>query len=84
MFAVLFPLWLFALPHAPMFVRLPIGILLTLGGLYSAASALRERWRISKTTGRLFGYYLRLVAIAIAIILAWVLLVVVIGKLFFT
>ena len=83
-FAALLPLWLFALPHAPMFVRVPIGILVTLAGLFCAASALRDRWRLSKTTGRFFGYYLRLAAVAIAIILAWVLLVFVIGRLFFT
>ncbi len=80
--AVLLPLYLFALPHAPMFVRMPTGILITLGGFYSAGSALRERWRLSKATGQFFGYYLRLAAVAIAIIIAWVLVVFVVGKLF--
>ena len=83
-FAVLLPLWLLALPHAPMFVRVPIGILVTLGVFYCAASALRERWHLSKSTGQFFGYYFRLAAMAIAIVIAWVLLVVVIGRLFFT
>jgi hypothetical protein len=83
LFAVLFPVYLFALPHAPLFVRLPIGLLITLGGFYCAASALRERWRLSKTAGHFSSYYLRLAAVAIAIIIAWVLVVFVIGKLFF-
>ena len=77
----LLPLWL---PHAPMFVQVPIAILVTLGGLFFAASALRNRWRLSKSTGQFLGYYLALVAVAVAIIVAFILLVFVIGRLFST
>ncbi len=80
--AVLLPFYLFVLPQASVFVRVPIGILITLGGLYAAGSALRQRWFISKTTGNFFGYYLRLAGVAIAIIIAWVLTVFVIPKIF--
>lgn len=77
----LLPLWL---PHAPMFVQVPIAILVALGCLFFAASALRNRWRWSKSTGQFVGYYLRLAAVAIATIVAFLLLVFVIGRLFFT
>jgi len=73
----LLPLWL---PHAPMFVQVPIAILVTLGGLFFAASALRNRWRLAKSTGQFLGYYLRLAAVAIAIIVAFLLLVFAIGR----
>ena len=78
---LLLPLWL---PHAPMFVQVPIAVLITLGGLFFAASALHNRWRLSKSTGQFLGYYLRVAAVAIAIIVACLLLVFVIGRLFFT
>ena len=77
----LLPLWL---PHAPMFVQVPIAILVALGGLIFAASALRNRWRLSKSTGQFLGYYLRLAAVAIAIIVAFLLLVLAIGRYSFT
>ena len=72
--AVLFllPLWL---PHAPMFVQVPIAVLITFGGLFFAASALRNRWRLSKSPARFLGYYLRLAAVAVVIIVALLLLV---------
>jgi hypothetical protein len=73
----LLPLWL---PHSPMFVQVPIAILVTLGGLVFAASALHNRWRLSKSTGQFLGYYLRLAAVALAIIVAFLLLVFVIGR----
>ena len=73
----LLPLWL---PHVPMFVQAPIAILVTLGGLLFAASALRNRWRLSKSTGQFLGYYLRLAAVAVAIIVAFLLLVTAIGR----
>ena len=63
----LLPLWL---PHVPMFVQVPVTILVIFGGLFSTASALRNRWRLSKSTGQFLGYYLRLAAVAIAIIVA--------------
>jgi hypothetical protein len=69
----LLPLWL---PHAPMSVQVPIAILVTLVGLLSAASALRNRWRLSKNTGQFLRYYLRLVAVAVAIVVAFMLLMV--------
>ena len=77
----LLPLWL---PHAPLFVQVPVVILVTLVILFGAASALRNRWRLSKSTGQFLGYYLALVAVAVAIIVAFLLLVFVIGRLFFT
>jgi len=67
----LLPLWL---PRAPMFVQVPVAILVTLGGLFFAASALRNRWRLAKSTGQFLGYYLRLAAVAIAFIVAFLLL----------
>lgn len=67
-------------PHAPMFVQVPVAILVMFVGLFSGASALRDRWRLSKRTGQFLGYYLRLAAVAIAIIVACVLLVFVIGR----
>lgn len=73
----LLPLWL---PYAPLFVQVPVVILVTLGGLFLAASALRNRWRLSKSTGQFLGYYLALVAAAVAIIVAFLLLVFVIGR----
>ena len=78
---LLLPLWL---PHVPMFVQVPIAILVTLGGLFFAASALRNRWRLSKGTGQFLGYYLRLAAVAVAIIVAFLLLVFGVGRWFFT
>jgi len=36
----LLPLWL---PHVPMFVQVPVVILVILGGLFFAASAFRDR-----------------------------------------
>ena len=74
---LLLPLWL---PHVPMFVQVPVDILVILGGLFFAASALRDRWRLSKSTGQFLGYYLRLAAVAIAIIVAFLLLVFAIGR----
>jgi hypothetical protein len=73
----LLPLWL---PHAPLFVQVPVVILVLLGGLFFAASALRNRWRLSRSTGQFLGYYFRLVAVAIAIIVAFLLLVFAIGR----
>jgi hypothetical protein len=78
---VLLPLWL---PHAPMFVQVPIGILVLCLGLFLVASALRDHWRLSKSTGQFVGYYFRLVAAAIAIIVTFLLLFLVIGSHFFT
>jgi len=78
---LLLPLWL---PRAPMFVQVPVTILVALGGLFLAASALRNRWRLSKSTGNFLGYYFQLAAVAIAIIVAFLLLVFAIGRLFFT
>lgn len=75
----LLPLWL---PRAPMFIQVPTAILVTLGGLFFAASTLRNRWGLSKSTGRFLGYYLRLVSVAIAIVVSFLLLVVVFGRLF--
>ncbi len=69
----LLPLWL---PHAPMFAQVPIAILVTLVILFGAASALRNRWRLSQNTGQFLGYYLRLVAVALAIVVAFLLLMV--------
>ena len=83
LFVILLPLYLFALPQASIYVRVPVVILITVVGLYSAGTALRERWRLSKAVGQFFSYYLRLVAVAIAIIIAWVLVVFAIGKEFF-
>ena len=74
---ILLPLWL---PHVPLFVQVPVAILVIFGGLFSAASALRNRWRLSKTTEQFLGYYLALVAVAVAIIVAILLLVYVIGS----
>jgi hypothetical protein len=74
---LLLPLWL---PHAPMFVQVPIAILVTLGGLLLTAAALRNRWRLSKSTGQFLGFYLRLAAVAITIIVAFLLLVFAIGR----
>ena len=73
----LLPLWL---PHVPLFVQVPVVILVILGGLFTAAFALRNRWRLSKSTGQFLGYYLALVAVAVAIIVAFLLLVFVIGR----
>lgn len=73
----LLPLWL---PRAPLFVQVPVVILVISGGLFSAASALRNRWRLSKSTGQFLGYYFRLAAVAIAIIVAFLLLVLAIGS----
>ena len=73
----LLPLWL---PPVPMFVQVPVVILVILGCLFSAASALRNRWRLSKSTGQFLGYYLRLAAVAVAIIVAFLLLVTAIGR----
>jgi hypothetical protein len=50
----LLPLWL---PHVPMFVRVPVAILVLFGGLFFAASALRNRLRSSKHTGQFLGYF---------------------------
>lgn len=74
---LLLPLWL---PHVPMFVQVPVDILVILAGLFFAASALRSRWRLSKSTGQFLGYYLRLAAVAVAIIVALLLLVFGIGR----
>ena len=73
----LLPLWL---PHAPLFVQVPVDILVTLGGVFFAASALRNRWCLSKSTGQFLSYYLRLAAVAIAIIITCLLLVFIIGR----
>lgn len=73
---ILLPLWL---PHVPLFAQVPVAILVICGALFSAASALRNRWRLSKTTWQFLGYYLALVAVAVAIIFAILLLVYVIG-----
>ena len=77
----LLPLWL---PHAPMFVQVPVVILVTLAGLFLAAAALCNRWHLSQNPGQFLGYYLRLAAVAIAIIVAFLLLVFGIGRVFFT
>jgi hypothetical protein len=74
---LLLPLWL---PHVPMFVQVPVAILVILGGLFFAASALRNRWRLAKSTGQFLGYYLRVAAVAVAIIFALLLLVFGIGR----
>jgi len=78
---LLLPLWL---PYAPMLVQVPMVILVTLVGLFLAASALRYRWHLSQNPGQFLGYYLRLTAVAIVIIVAFLLLVLGIGRLFFT
>ena len=74
---LLLPLWLH---HAPMFVQVPVVILVLFFGLFFAVSALRDRWRLSKSTVQFLGYYFRLVAVAIAIIVAFLLLVSVIAR----
>lgn len=73
---ILAPLWL---PHVPLFVQVPFAIIVIFGCLFCVASALRDRWRLSKTTGQFLGYYLALVAVAVPIIVAILLLVYVIG-----
>ena len=55
--------------------QVPIAILITLGGPISAASALRNCWRLSKNFGQFLGYFLRVSGVAIAIIIACQLLV---------
>ena len=62
---LLLPLWLH---RTPMFVQVPVAILVVCLGIYSAVSALRDRWRLSKSSGQFSGYYFRLVAVAIAAI----------------
>ena len=74
---LLLPLWLH---HTPMFVQVPVAILVLFLGVFFAVSALRERRRVSKSTAQFLGYYFRLVAVAIAIIVAFVLLAFVIAR----
>ena len=63
------------LPLFPMFVQRTSSILIIiLFGLFPAAIYLRNRWRSSKHTGQFLGYYLRLVAVAVAIVVAFWLL----------
>ncbi len=80
--AVVLLVTLFVIPHSPLFVRFIFGALMTVGALCAGATALRERWRESKTTGVFIGFYLRLAGIAFVIVLAWVLFVLLVGKFF--
>lgn len=74
---LLLPLWL---QHTPMFVQVPVAIIILCLGVYFLVSALRGRWRLSQRTGQFLGYYFRLVAVAIVIIVAFLLLCFVIGR----
>ena len=73
----LLPLWLH---RTPMFIQVPAAILVICLGVYFAVSALRDRWRLSKSTGQFLGYYIPLGATAIVIIIAFLLLCFVIGR----
>jgi hypothetical protein len=78
----LIPYVCLALPQTPPYLRIPMTLFVVAQGLYAAACALRERWRISKTTGQFFGYYLRLVALSMVIILGTLLFIFAMIKLF--
>jgi hypothetical protein len=77
---LLLPLWL---DRTPMFVQLPVALLVLGLGIFSAASAMRNRWHWSKSSGQFVDYYFRLVAVAIAILVAAFLLCWGAGRWFF-
>ena len=70
----------FVVPLAPFFVRVAFGLLIAASAFWAAASALRERWRESKTSGAFIGYYARLVGIGFGIVAGWALLMLLLAK----
>jgi hypothetical protein len=67
----------------PHFIRVPLAVFVAsmfFGTcLWQAASSLRERWREADSKGAFFNYYLRLTGIGFAIVIAFGMLIVLVG-----